>query len=30
MPWFDIFAVTICFAAMAALIAVAVLMRAER
>jgi hypothetical protein len=30
MPWFDILAVAICFAAMAALIAVAVLMRRER
>jgi hypothetical protein len=30
MPWFDILAVAICFAATAALIAVAVLMRRER
>jgi hypothetical protein len=29
MPWFDILAVAICFAAMAALIAVAVMMRRE-
>jgi heme exporter protein D len=30
MPWFTILAVAICFVAMAALIAVAVLMRRER